>query len=284
MLRTTLTIIVLLLCAPAFADDIAVLSDEFDDATSLRRWQRVYQTEQSGANQLQRFAIDDGRLTMIPHASVWYQDYRGVLAYKRVAGDFIVTTNVSVSGRSGRDAPGAQFSLAGIMIRTPRDVTPRTWRPGGENYVFLSLGAANQPGRYQFEVKTTRDSDSQLEIEDGAPSAEIRAARIGDALILLRRFPGQAWRVHRRYHRPDMPDELQVGMTCYTDWPTCNRMSPAEHNRTVIRGGNPDLIARFDYYRLARPTVPAALAGQNLADPNAVSDADLLSFLGNAAD
>jgi hypothetical protein len=279
MLKRLIPLVVLLVCAPGLADDIASLSDEFDDAASLPQWQRVYQIEQSGANQLQRFAIDDGQLVMVPHASVWYQDYRGVLAYKEVVGDFVVSTHVNVTGRSGQGAPRAQFSLAGIMIRTPRDVTPRTWRPGGENYVFLSLGAADQPGRYQFEVKTTRDSHSQLQIEDGAAQAEIRAARIGDALILLRRFPDENWRVHRRYHRPDMPATLQVGMTCYTDWPTCNGMAPAEHNRTVVRGGNPDLIARFDYYRFARPNVPAPLSGRNFADPNAVSDGELLSFL-----
>lgn len=279
----TTTAMALLLALPAVAeDDLAALSDEFDDRRTLDDWQRVYEVEGSRADQLERFDIDRmraGQMVLVPRAVVWYQDFRGPLVFKEVTGDFVVSTAIAVSNRAGTAAPSSQFSLAGLMIRAPREVTPQTWQPNGENYVFLSVGSANQPGTYQLEVKTTQNSRSNLEISDGAPTAELKAARIGDAFILLRKLPGEEWQVHRRYHRRDMPETLQVGITCYTDWPTCQRMDPAEHNQTVIRGGRPDLIAAVDYVRYARPIVPEAWNNRNAADLNAVSDAELIEAL-----
>lgn len=269
------------------ADDLAVLSDEFDDAGTLTRWRRVDRDEQWGTDQLQRYDIGrtrPGWMTMVPYSSSWYRDYRGILSYKPVAGDFVVTTRLRVSGRSGQGAPRALYSLAGIMVRAPRDVTPRTWQPGGENYIFLSFGSADRPGTYQYEVKTTINSDSQLAISpaDG-PEVLIQTARIGPHFLVLRKAPDGPWIVHRRYHRPDLPARLQVGLTCYTDWPSVERLSPPQHNTTVIRGGNPDLIAQYDFVRLHRPDVPAALRGRNLSDAGTVPDAELLRFLGEPA-
>jgi hypothetical protein len=264
------------------ADDLAPMSDEFSDSKSLAQWQRVHKVERSPADQLRRIEIDRnaGTLILEPHASVWYRDYRGVLVFKPVKGDFVVTAKLNVHSRQGAgQAPRSQFSLAGLMVRVPREVAPQTWRPGRENYVFLSLGAADRPGEFQLEVKTTENSDSQLQITPGAPEAELRIARIGSALIMLRRLPGESWQVHRRYRRADFPETLQVGLTCYTDWPTCQRMEPQVHNRTVIRDGNPDLIAEVDYVRLRRPAVPQELQQSDLTDPAQVSDQQLLEFL-----
>ena len=85
-----------------------------------------------------------------------------------------------------------------------------------------------------------------------------------------------------RFDRPDFPAELQAGMTVYTDWPGVEKVPPRQHNSTVIRNGNPDLGALYDYVRYARPNVPQNLQGRNLANPNEVSDAELLRFLGDA--
>ena len=73
-------------------------------------------------------------------------------------------------------------------------------------------------------MKTTVRSVSTLDINPGTPSAGIQVARIGRHLILLRRPPGGAWVVHRRYSRPDLPTTLQAGLTVYTDWPSCERV------------------------------------------------------------
>ncbi|WP_339729248.1 hypothetical protein [uncultured Gimesia sp.] len=268
-------------------DDLNSLSDEFEDAATLKQWSRIYQTEKTNADQLEKFDIAQTRpgwMVMMPYSSTWYMDYRGVLVYKMVKGDFVVTSNIRVARRNGDGAPRSNYSLAGLMIRTPRDVTPQTWQPGGENYIFLSLGSAKQPGTFQFEVKTTLNSRSQLAVTDaGTPTAQIQIARIGNDFILLKKTPSGNWNIHQRYRRVDMPQELQVGLTVYTDYSTASRMQPAQQNTQVIKNGRPDLVAGFDFVRFNRPQVPARLTGKTFSNPNDVSDRDLLQFLGDKA-
>ena len=244
----------------------------------------MYQTEQWGFDQLEAIdlgATRAGWLTLVPYTSSWFEDYRGVLAYKQVSGDFVVTTRVLSTNRAGDAPPLRLYSLAGIMVRAPRNVTPATWQPGQEDYVFLSLGAADTPGLAQTEVKTTDDGTSTLTIDPANGSeARIRVARIGGAVICLIREESSAWRVHRRFSRPDLPATLQVGLTVYTDWDNVQVLTPEQHNTALITSGQPDLRAQFDFVRYARPAVPASLSGLDLTDPLAVSDAQLLAFLG----
>ena len=258
-------------------EDIAPLSDEFDMPDSLANWKQVHKTEGWNADQLAKYSAENGWLTMVPHTSTWYQDYRGVLVYKEVAGDFVVTTRIRATGRDGKSAPRSMYSLGGLMLRTPRPDTRATFQPGRENYVFLSLGTADQPGRFQFEVKTTQNSQSDLE-KILAPSSDalLQIAKIGRSIILLRN-DGNGWVVQKQYDRQDMPPTLQVGLTVYTDYPSASRVSAFDHNANVIRGGNPDLTAKFDYVRFRRPAVPAGL------NVSRASDAELLKFLGAAA-
>jgi len=130
-------------------------------------------------------------------------------------------------------------------------------------------------------VKTTVSGTSTLEIANAASgAATLRVARIGEFVITLIRPEGEAWRVHRRFRRADLPGEMQVGLTTYTDWASVEVLTPEEHNTALITGGNPDLLALIDYVRYAVPEVPAALRGRDLADPGAVPDAELLTFLG----
>ena len=289
------------LALPCFAvDDLQMLSDEFDDASTLSQWQRVYQAEGWGFDQLEQWDINTtrpGQMFMMPHTCTWYQEWRGDQAYKPVTGDFVVTTDVTASRRGGGGPPNSNFSLAGILVRAPRPgvTNPAAWTPNGENYIFLSLGAANTPGSYQFEVKTTSNSVSHLEISPAdVERARVQIARIGSYFIALRQLEGGAWEVHRRYTRADMPATLNVGLTAYTDWNTCSQVGYEFHNQNLLTndltlpgGGtlyvNPDLEAAFNYLRFKRPQVPAELAGLDLANPGEVSDAELLSFLGENA-
>jgi hypothetical protein len=281
-------------------DDLTLLSDEFDAAHTLTNWQRIYQVEGWGNNVLQQFDINNsraGHMTMVPYTSSWYAEWRGELTFKTVTGDFVITTDVEPRNRAGTGAPGSQYSLAGIMVRAPRTMTnPAQWTAGGQNYVFLSLGTANNPGSYQFEVKTTQNSQSTLYISNGAPArASIQVARLGPHLIMLRRAAGGAWQVHQRYSRPDMPTTLQAGLTVYTDWPVCETVGFQYQNQYVLTNGlrlpngstvsgcNPDLVAAFDYVRYARPQIPSNLAGANFSNAGSVTDAQLLTFLGEAA-
>lgn len=265
-------------------DDLAPLSDEFDDPARLGAWQRIFVVEQWGFDQLEQLDVGTtlpGWLTLVPYTSTWFEDYRGVLMFKEVQGDFVVTARVVSTNRAGAGAPGGQYSLAGIMVRAPRAVTPATWQPGGENYVFLSLGSADVPGQFQTEVKTTVSGNSNLEIDQAAGSgARIRVARIGEAVLALIREETTPWRVHRRYRRADFPTTLQVGLTVYTDWAAASQLTPQQQNTTLITNGQPDLRAQVDFVRYARPAVPAALAGRDLTNPAEVSDVELLTFLG----
>jgi len=261
----------------AIQTDLVKLSDEFDSPATLKDWKRIDQTEGWNADQLAKCAIEGGNRVLVPHPSTWYMDYRGVLVYKDVAGDFVITAKLKTTGRDGQSAPKSQYSLGGIMIRSPRGDTSKNWSTGKENYVFLSLGAADQPGTYQFEVKTTERSQSNLEkISAGGSEALLQVAKVGPNLVLLRN-QGSGWVVHKRYYRPDMPSQLQVGLTVYTDYPSASQLGAREHNATVIKSGNPDLIAKVDYVRYRKPIVPAGL---NLAQ---ASDSDLIRLFGDAA-
>ncbi len=286
--------------APA-PDDLCPLSDDFENSASLSQWLRVYQTEGWPADQLELWDIGAtraGHMSLMPYTSSWFEDLRGVLVHKLISGDFIVSTRFHANNRAGNGAPQSLYSLAGILVRAPRAITsPADWSPGGENYVFLSAGSADTPGSYQYEVKTTIDSDSQLHIEPactgscpGLPIFELRSARLeGEHIILLRRDFEGVWHIHRRYPRPDLPPTLQVGMTVYTDWASIDGVywpdDPFGHNMTVITGGQPDLLAQFDHFDFRRPHIPPKLAGRNFSapydplDPATVSDAELLSFL-----
>lgn len=301
----------------ANGDDLALLTDEFDDPTTLADWSEVNAAEGWGpaGAQFDAWHIDadgSGRMVLQPHTVVWYEDWRGPLVFKEVTGDFVITTRLrimdrdDVGGSDLDDVPGdAQFSLGGLMIRTPRPITSGAadWQPGshsdsgqvGENYVFLSMGYTTGENRFSFEVKTTRNSTSQLELTPLGLSpneVELRIARVGSAVIVLHRLEGQTdWTVHRRYSRTDFPETLQVGMVAYTDWEKANDLPPLEHNGSVLAPGqivdpspgqpfSPDLTASFDYARFARPQVPAALADVDLV--LAASDAQLLAFLGDA--
>lgn len=298
--RTWCAAVLVVALAARAADDLAPLSDEFNYGPTITNWVRVHEVEGWGNNVLEQFDINvtrSGRLLMVPYSSSWYAEYRGELTFKYVTGDFVITTEVEPTRRTGTGAPQSEYSLAGIMIRTPRSMTNiAQWTPNGQNYVFLSIGAASNPGTYQFEVKTTVDSTSTLHISNGAPArAMIQVARLGPHIITLQRSLTGAWQVHRRYFRPDMPAQMQAGLTVYTDWPLCSAVGVQNQNTRVltngaplsgggvVAGANPDLMAAFDFVRYRRPQIPAHLVGADFSNPAAVTDVQLLSFLGTNA-
>lgn len=275
-------------------DDIALLSDEFDDSSTLADWQRNYITEGwTGADKLETWNINTsrpGHMRLMPYTSSWFQNYTGALAYKLVTGDFIITLDLQAMRRNGLPGrPTRDYSLGGIMIRTPRafnnaapvpnapfsTVLPwppngaytTPWTPGTENYIFLSHGYADATmwgdvggGTWYNEVKTTTNSASTLYatqsgIPAGQNNATLQAVRIGQTFLLLRRHgPGQPWIIENRFVRNDMPATLQVGITAYTDWNNVAPQNAFHHNRTVNTAGNPDLVADVDYFRIRRPS------------------------------
>lgn len=304
-----------------FVDDFEVpqssridwLSDEFDDPISLVHWTRHWQAEHWPVDQLQYLAIEPqtagGSLVMRPHSSGWWQDYRGELTYQRVSGDFVATVRVRPRNSAGTGAPGSthgggidtEYSLGGIMARAARpdvEVSNANWARGGERYVFLSMGSADQPGVYQFEDKTTRAAlpgeptswSQRLITNANAATANLRLARIGEHVIALVQpvEPPGAWRVLRRFRRADFPTTLQLGLVAYTDYATVGTCTFEQHNVQILLNAcnnpsvpaDPDLLLMVEFFRLRRPQVPAPLAGADLSNPAAVSDAQLIDFLG----
>lgn len=269
----------------SFADDLSPLSDEFENAATLPSWTRLFEVEGWGADQLQSIDVGETResyLTMIPKTSTWDMDWKGALLFKQVTGDFIATMEIEPRNRNLDAAPGSSYSLAGMMVRTPRDdvTQPSDWRVRGENHIFLSLGTGNNPGNYQFEVKSTINSTSSVEVDSGAPRGIVQIVRIGDIFLVLRKLDGGDWEVHRRYSRSDMPDTLQVGMIAYTDAEPVSLMSAFDHNRTSIDGNSPDLNAAIDYFRFRRPRVPSSLSGADFSDSHSVSDSQVVELFG----
>ncbi len=268
---------------------IQLLNDEFDHAATLfANWQNINDTEGWNVEQLEVYDIntsEPGHLYMMPHTSSWYEDYKGTLLFKMVDQNFVMTTEITATNRAENNIPGPSFSLAGIMVRTPRNYPNGAladWTPGGENYIFLSTGFASGGAGPHLEVKTTTDGNSVLSISPISTSSnvQIRVARIGAELIVLYRLPGQSWVLHQRYMRPDFPDEVQLGFVTYTDWNSVNNYQPFFHNSNVLSADmipgtvfNPDLIGRFDFSRF--DNVPAGLE----AIIATASNADILAFL-----
>src|SRR5712691_6779730 len=117
-MRTLLLLLAFVASSALASDDLTPLTDEFDDASTLAQWQRVYLVEQWNANQLELQDINTtrpGHMVMMPFTSTWFNDYRGELTFKQVQGDFVVTSDIDVSSRAGSGAPRSLFSLGGIM-------------------------------------------------------------------------------------------------------------------------------------------------------------------------
>jgi YVTN family beta-propeller protein len=111
---------------PFVVDDLAPLSDEFDDPDTLTNWLRNETVEGWGGSKLEQYDISTttpGHMRLMPYASSWYEDFTGTYAYKEVTGDFVLTTRLDVTNRAGNGRPNSDFSLAGLMVRAPRGLT-----------------------------------------------------------------------------------------------------------------------------------------------------------------
>jgi len=297
MIKSICTLLFSILIAYQTNAQIQLLNDEFDNSATLSaNWLNINDEEGWNAEHLEVHDINTstaGSLHMMPYTSSWYQDYRGTLLFKNIDQNFVLTTEVTVSNRAGNGLPSSQFSLAGLMIRNAIDYpngATSDWQSGNENYIFMAAGRANA-GTPQFEVKTTVNGNSSLQISNISTTSnvQIRIARIDAAIIVLYRLPNQNWEVHQRYARPDFDNEIQMGFVTYTDWPKVSSYAPIFHNSNVLNSSlspdpsqgvpfTPDIIGQFDFARFDDITVPTSLAGVDLV--SSATDTDLLSFLG----
>jgi hypothetical protein len=280
-----------LACAPAESRDLDALSDEFTDAATFRgagaRWRWFH--EQNGWPTMLRRADGDaqrGQLYMEPATSGWFADFHAPLLYQTVTGDFDVTARVLASSAAHADSlPRATWSLVGLMARQPRAVTPDSWAPRGENWLFITTGTAEAPGVPVIETKSTVNSGSNLKLRPArAGWHELRIVRLRETFLLLSRAEGEPWRLRERVMRRDLPYTMQVGLVAYSDGtstPPAWR-DPRVHNTadsTTRAGiGAPDLGARIDWVRFRRPPTLRDVAPDWLTD-HAVAESTILRFL-----
>jgi hypothetical protein len=267
------------LCAsatsPVFADSIG---DEFDDAASLASWTN-FEATQGWPDHLRRAAIVDGVLEIEPWTSGWYAEFHAPFLHREITGDFVVTARIAANGLKS-EVPTSTWSLAGLMVREPRAVTPAAWEPRAENWLFITTGVADRVDIPVYESKTTVNSRSNLKLRP-APSGwvEVGVARLGPSFFLLVREDGK-WRVHERFHRMDLPRTVQVGLVAYTDWDSAGELQrdPHRFNTTVLKDGKPDLKARVDWVRHKPLRMPPGRDPRGLTD-HAVPEADVLALL-----
>ncbi len=217
------------------------LSDEFDDAASLERWRLWHQVEGVDPRHdlLDISTTHAGMLTIRPRAGGWFGAFQGPLVYQMVSGDFMVETWVSASKVGSPDAPpDEQFNSAGLMARDPAH------GEGHDNWLMFNTG--RQTGtQVGTEGKTTVNSQSTLELADGARQGRLRMCRLGSAFIFARHLEGEtSFTVTNRYDRPDLPPDLQVGLIV-NGWNTSDQQP--DLSRTS------DLEATFDYIRYSVP-------------------------------
>lgn len=279
-----------LLYTPPAHDDLTALSDEFNEAGSLNQWLRNDTAEGWNADKLETWDIDTsatGAMRFMPFSSSWYQDFTGAYCYKEVTGDFVVTIDLEVWNRAMTGRPNSDYSLTGLLIRTPRGLTNAAptpdpgpgvvlpwppdgsyttpWQPGTENYIFLSYGFGtngmpdSNPNRWHYEVKTTINGVSTLYprthgVPDNESNATLQIVRRGQTFLLLRRHGGGPWIIENRFVRPDMPATLQVGITTYTDW------------NTVADG--------WDYSDPTQPFHQNRIVNDGIGNPDLIADVD----------
>ena len=274
-------IAMLALASHAQADDISALSTDFDTPQALAAWSE--HAPEGFTPKWEEPRIEDGRLVLEPRSSGWFEDNQAGHLYHEIAGDFIATTRIEVTGTTA-DLPQTSFSLAGLFVRAPRDVSAATWTPGQENWLFFSVGTAAPAGEPHYEVKTTTNSLSTLKILPAQSGpVDLRIARHGELFTLLARPEGSDWAVVDQIIRPDMPHILNVGLTAYSDYDSVAPIYPdfQRYNTQGVVEDNADLIAYVDSFTLRRPTtgrLPIANIGAPaFLDVIAQREADLMS-------
>lgn len=158
--------------------------------------------------------VADGALSLsMTTPALWFQAGNGALVHKLVRGDFRATAVVHARKNTDPEAlPDVAVQLGGIMARDPAG----TDQGGEENYVFIVVGRDEDD--VSVETKSTTDSVSDY-VGPSWPSgdAELRMCRLGSTFHLYKRGVGAGtWELATSYDRPDLPDELQVGMNAYT--------------------------------------------------------------------
>ncbi|MFM7423951.1 MAG: hypothetical protein ACKO7W_02945 [Elainella sp.] len=237
--------------------NLQALSTRFDQPAALEGWQE-FQVE-GWVPKWEPPKIEAGQLVLRPQSSGWFEDNTAGHLYREVTGDFIVTIRLKVEGTQS-PVPQRSFSLAGLLIRAPRNFSRSSWTPKQENWLFFSLGTAFPAGQPQFEIKSTANSLSTLKISEAKPGwTRLRIARSGELFTLLyQQEDSSEWQVLDQFIRPDLPVTLNVGLTAYADWDSMAPDYPnyQKYNEQGASSQNADLVAYVESIQFRRPSTP----------------------------
>ena len=239
---------------------LSYLNDEFLDSSTLANWNFFHQEEGWPDHTLK---VDINKSTpntlhLEPNTGFWFGEVHcGPYLYKEIEGNFTITTRLKANGRQSA-IPEKAFSLAGIMLRSPRPEGVSKFEKRKENWLFLSTGFAKKtkgvaPG-VQFETKVTINSKSKLKIV-AAPRGwvEIAISRMNNHFYLSYKNKEGEWELIRTIEHPNMAQKIQVGLIAYTDFNSKMKrryvFNRKKLNTTIHSDGSPDLIANFDYVR-----------------------------------
>lgn len=240
-------------------DSLERYSTVFDNPQTLADWSLLQIAGWPDRWHPLRFDEENGQrhLVIEPKVSSWYEDIIGGFLYREIAGDFEVTARVHASGRKGA-TPTRSFSLGGLMVRAPREVTAENIEPNKENWLFLTTGTVDRPGEPQFEAKTTMNSVSTLRSYPARRGwLDLRIVRLKELFTLLYRYDGEEWNYLDQWVRPDLPETLQVGLIAYTDWDGAAAVYPdlMAINEGRIPNGVEDLTLRVASIQFRQPSI-----------------------------
>ncbi|MBH5318810.1 hypothetical protein I6N90_13465 [Paenibacillus sp. GSMTC-2017] len=247
-------------------DDLAILSDEFDDASTLNQWLIADDVSHSKKEE-GFFEVMDinttrpGSLYILPTAGTWYSINTGHLSYKKIKGDFSITLRVKVLGKSS-SIPSGAYDLAGLMARTPSQIEGEIVPANGENWEYITTGG--EGNKRIVDYKTTVNSQSSYLIKEVASEWIIlRMVRVGSTFVKLYKEDDQGeWQLASTMERDHLPEELQVGINFLTNL-----------------NGAPDHTIEADYIRYSRPLISKEL--QEKITQKTVTDDDWKAAFSN---
>ncbi|MGD1841014.1 MAG: DUF1349 domain-containing protein [Thermonemataceae bacterium] len=236
----------------------------FNSKEEMNQWDAL--TIDGWKSKIRTLKVEDSKLIFEPTSSGWFEDNYAGFLYREFTGNFELTTKIKVEGTTS-PLPNTAFSLAGLFVRVPREIDANSWSRQGENWMFFSIGSATKPGKPQFEIKSTYNSQSTLKIYPAkAKWVELKIVRVSEVFTLLHKFEGEEWKILDQFIRPDLPDTLQLGITAYSDWPSVSEIYPnyEEYNRNGTKQDSGDLRAYYDYISIEKGTVEKKLPIANL--------------------
>jgi hypothetical protein len=230
---TAVTVLGAFVCVVAAPAATMPSSDEFDGA-ALTGW-NVLRGDDQGDGVDHAISVVDGALVLQPRVSWWVDDHEALYLWKPVAGDFVATTRVQVTGTKS-EQPDSDWTLSGILVRNPSSTHER------ENWVSLRTGFVD--GDWSTSARPpsgrTRCSSSPPRRRAGSTCGSPASARASSSSAETRPAGG----------RSSGP----------TRGPTCRRRSRSASTRSPgFEAPRGDLVSHVDWFHFAPTGVPGRL-------------------------